>query len=154
VVFKNKTIEETIEKIKRENRSIGQKLGKGSVAQKQDKREKAVYKSQKKTLEVYKQIIEGLEGAKQFVSTPKKTGKGLKNAARGRTGDARGRTGGIDVIYYPSVEDLCIKLHKLHAAKQAGNNGVNNSINSILDELLRVNAINKDEYDILYKNIL
>ena len=28
VVFKNKTVEETLEKIKTENRSIGQKLGK------------------------------------------------------------------------------------------------------------------------------
>ena len=30
VVFKNKTVEETLEKIKTENRSIGQKLGKES----------------------------------------------------------------------------------------------------------------------------
>lgn len=79
------------------------------------------------------------------MSTPKKKGEGLKNA--------RGRTEGVDVIYYPSVKDLCIKLQELHAAKQAGNNGLNNSINSILDELLRVNAINKDEYNYLYKNI-
>src|SRR5271170_6937023 len=132
LVFKNKTIEETLENIKTENRSIGQKLGKGPVGQKVEAKEKEIYRSQKKTLDIYKQKIDGLEGAKQFVSTPKKTGKG------------------IDVIYYPNVEELCIKLQKLNAAnKQAGNNEVNNSIQSILDELLRVRAIDKDEYNIL-----
>ena len=74
-VFKNKTIEETLESIKTENRSIGQKLGKlGKV----DGKEKEVYESRKKTLVTYRQIILGLEEAKQFVSTPKKTGKGLR----------------------------------------------------------------------------
>ena len=139
-VFKNKLIEETLENIKTEKRSIGQKLGKGPVGQKVEAKEKEVYRSQKKTLDIYKQMIDGLEGAKQFVSTPKKTGKGC-------------RAGGSDVIYYPNVDELCIKLQKLTAAKQAGNNGVNNNINSILDELLRVHAIDKDEYNILYKNI-
>jgi hypothetical protein len=141
-VFKNKLIEETLEKIKTENRRIGQKLGTGPVGQKVEVNEKKVYQSRKKTLETYKQMIEGLEGAKQFVSTPKKAGKGLKHA--------RGRT---DVIYYPNVDDLCARLAQLDAAKQAGNNGVDNKINSILDELLRVQAIGKDEYDNLYKNI-
>ena len=51
------------------------------------------------------------------------------------------------------MEELCIKLQKLNAAKQAGNNGVNNSIQSILDELLRISAIDKDDYNTLYKNI-
>ena len=78
----------------------------------------------------------------QFVSTPKKAGNGL-----------RGRIGGFDVIYYPSIDDLCVKLTQLVAAKQAGHNGLDNNINSILDELLRVQEIDKDEYNILYKNI-
>ena len=67
VVFKNKEIEETLNKIKTENRSIGQKLGKNAKDN-----EKQIYISRKKTLDVYKQKILGLEGAKQFV------GKGLK----------------------------------------------------------------------------
>lgn len=58
-----------------------------------------------------------------------------------------------DVIFYASVDDLCSKLAELYAAKQAGNNGLDNIINSVLDQLLRVQAISKDEYDILYKNI-
>jgi hypothetical protein len=140
VVFKDNRIADTLEKIKTENRSIGQKLGKGAPGQKLTAKDKNIYESQKKTLEVYKQKIEGLERAAQFVSTPKKTGKGLKNKI-------------VDVIYYPNVEELCKKLAYFNAAKQAGNNGVDNNINSILDELLRVQAIEKDEYDNLYKNI-
>ena len=120
VVFKNKTVEETLEKIKTENRSIGQKLGK---AAKLKPHKTEAYSSRKNTLETYKQIIEGLQGAKQFVSTPKKRGKGLKNKI-------------VDAIYYPSVDDLCVKLIELKAAKKAGNTGLDNTINSILDELL------------------
>ena len=96
-----------------------------------------MYHSRKETLKTYKEIIEGLQGARQFVSTPKKKGKGLKNKID-------------DAIYYSSVEDLCTKLAELHAAKQAGNTGLDNKINSILDELLKIKAINKNDYDALY----
>jgi hypothetical protein len=129
VVFNNKQIEDTLDRIKTENRSIGQKLGK---SQKITDKEKLIYTSRKKTLDNYRQKIQGLEGARQFV------GKGLKK---------------IEVIYYPSIDDLCSKLAESCAAKQAGNNGLDNRINSILDELMRVNAISKNEYDNLYKNI-
>jgi len=125
-VFKNKEIEKTIAKIKTENRRIGQKVGKGSDASPQDK---DVYKSWKKTLENYRQKIQALEGAKQFVGT------------------------GVDVIFYPNVEDLCSTLTQLDAAKRAGNTGLDNRINSVLDELLRTGAVTKNEYDALYKVI-
>ena len=58
-----------------------------------------------------------------------------------------------DVIYYSNVEDLIGKLHNLFVAKQAKHNGLDNNINSLLDELLRIEAISKDEYNLLYKNI-
>src|SRR5208337_5030760 len=119
VVFKNKTVEDVLEKIKTENRSIGQKTGKAS---KLDPKEIQMYESQKNTLETYKQIIEGLQGAKQFVSTSRKIGKGLKGQVKNKL---------IDVIYYTSVNDLCNKLSELAAAKQAGNTGLDNTINSI-----------------------
>ena len=105
------------------------KLGKNAKGN-----EKQMYISRKRTLDVYKQKILGLEGAKQFV------GKGLKKNK-------------VDVILYASVEDLCSKLAELYAAKQAGNNGVDDRLNSILDELVRVNAISQDEYNTLYKTI-
>ena len=137
-VYKNKEdVEEVLEKIKTENRSIGQKLSKNTKLKPQ---ELEVYESRKETLKTYQKIIENLQGAKQFISTPKKRGKGLKNKT-------------VDVIYYPSVEDLCANLAQLHAAKQAGNTGLDNNINSVLDELLRLQAIDKTNYNILYKNI-
>ena len=126
VVFKNKKIEETLNKIKTENRSIGQKLGKSYDA---TEKEKVIYRSWKETLGTYKQKIQGLEGAKQFVGE------------------------GVDVIFYPSVEDLCMRLAEFDAAKQAGNTGLDNRIISVLDELLRTQAISKDFYDELYKII-
>src|SRR5579872_2872970 len=100
-VFTNKIIQETLDKIKRKNRSIGQKLGTGPVGEKVDVKEKKIYQSRKQTLETYKHIIEGLEGAKQFVSTPKKTGKGLK----GRVNKTAPQSG-VDAIYYHSVDDF------------------------------------------------
>src|SRR5271165_5029988 len=101
VVFKNKIVEDVLEKIKTENRSIGQKLRKNTKLKPQ---ELEVYHSQKETLRTYREIIEGLQGAEQFVSTPKKRGKGLKNKI-------------VDAIYYPNVDDLCVKLIELNAAK-------------------------------------
>ena len=74
-----------------------------------------------------------MEGAKQFI------GKGLKTKS--------------DVTFYANVDDLCLRLAELHAAKKAENNGLDNMLNSILDELLKVGAITKDEYAVLYKSI-
>jgi hypothetical protein len=126
-VFKNiKQIEKTIAKIKTENRRIGQKLGRGSDASPE---EKELYKSWKNTLEKYRHKVQGLEGAKQFVGS------------------------GVDVIFYPNVEDLCSTLTQLDAAKRAGNTGLDNRINSVLDEMLRIGAVTKNEYDALYKII-
>ena len=140
-VFKDKQIEKTIAKIKTENRRIGQKLGKMSDATAE---EKEVYKSWKKTLEIYRQKIQGLESAKQFVG---KGARGPPSALRAHEGAAP------DVIFYPNVDDLCTRLAELYAAKQAGNTGLDNVINSILDELLRTQAISKEEYNNLYKLI-
>jgi hypothetical protein len=133
-VFEEKKIEEVLEKIKTANRTIGQHLGKKSVATEQ---QKELYKSQLETLKVYKKKISGLKGAQQFV------GKGLKKKKKTH-----------DVILYQNVDDLCSQLEQLNAAKQAGNSGLDNNIVSILDELLRINKISKDEYHKLYKNIL
>jgi hypothetical protein len=132
-VFENKAIEETLAKIKTVNRTHGQHLRPDSTVSAKD-REK--YVSQRKTSQIYKQIVEGLEGAQQFV------GKGLKKKKI------------TEVVLYKNTEDLCSKLEQLNAAKQAGNTGLDNSIISILDELLRVRAISKNEFDELYKNIL
>src|SRR5579863_4974795 len=135
VVFRDRNIDQTLQQIKTKNRSIGQKLGIKSAL---NPKEKEIYLSRHETLKKYRPIIEGLEGARQFVSTPKK-GKGL--------------TQRIDAIYYSSVDDLCQKLSELVAAKSAGHTGLNNQINTILDELLKIKAIDKEHYNTLYKNI-
>src|SRR5271156_1554307 len=135
VVFRDRNIDQTLQQIKTENRKIGQYLG---VRSKLSQRELDIQKSRQETLKKYRPIIEGLEGAKQFVSTPKK-GKGL--------------AGRIDAIYYSSVDDLCQKLSELVAAKSAGHTGLNNQINTILDELLKIKAIDKEQYNALYKSI-
>jgi hypothetical protein len=169
-VFKKiKQIEKTIAKIKTENRRIGQKLGKGSDATTEEKK---VFESWKKTLENYRQKIQGLESAKQFVGR----GAALPPAHLMQAGnevalgaplslrsplEVRPRVPEVshtqqsmpDVIFYASVEDLCSTLTQLDAAKQAGNTGLDNRIISVLDELLRTGAVSKNEYDSLYKII-
>jgi hypothetical protein len=132
-VFEEKQIAEVLEKIKTTNRTIGQHLGKNSIATKQ---QKDSFQSQLETLKIYKKKILGLEGAQQFV------GKGLRKKKTN------------DIIFYQNITDLCLKLEQFNAAKQAGNTGLDNGIISILDELLRIKAISKNEYDELYKNIL
>jgi len=112
IVFKKKQIEETLDKIKTENRSIGHKLGKSSGVK---ENEREIYASRKKTLAIYRQNILGLEGAKQFVD------RGLKTKS--------------DLIFYASVDDLCSKLAELYAARKAGNTGLDNVINSTLRRL-------------------
>ena len=61
--------------------------------------------------------------------------------------------GVVETIYYPNIEELCNRLSILCAAKEAGNSGLNNNITSIMDELLRVSAIDMPEYNKLYKKI-
>ena len=89
-------------------------------------------------------MIENTESAKKLTSTRKtdiKTGTGVKSNAV------------HEISFYSSVDDLCNRLALLCAAKEAGNNGLNNNINSILDELLRINAVDKNKYNYLYSNI-
>ena len=119
-------------------------------------------------MSIYKPKIDGIAGAQQFVKSPRSksesgeprdkssgaTGNGLKNAALAKRGAALADGGnGADVIYYNSVDDLCSRLELLCAAKRAGNTGLNNNINSILDELLNKNAIDKTEYNNLFSQI-
>ena len=136
--FKTNKIAETLESIKTHNRAIGQKLGKGPASKKLTASDKSQLESQRVTLKKYSDISEATEAGKKMIVSHKtdKTGSGIHA-----------------VSFYSSVDDLCSKLALLHAAKQAGNNGLNNNINSILDELLRTNAIDKNKYNDLYKAI-
>ena len=96
--------------------------------------------SQRTTLLKYRGLLENTESAKKLISTRKtnkKTGTGVTNIP----------SAVHEISFYSSVDDLCNRLALLCASKNAGNNGLNNNINSILDELLRVNAVDKSEYN-------
>ena len=128
-VFNSNSIVETLDSIKTHNRTIGQKLEKGAASKKITAREKSQLESQRATLKIYNDILENTEAGKKPLVSYKsdKTGSGIHR-----------------VLYC-----LSSKLTLLHAAKQ----GLNNNINSVLDELLRINAIDKNEYNDLYKAI-
>src|SRR5271163_238340 len=137
IVFNTDTNEEVKQRIKTENRSIGQFLGQGAAGKKLDSRQKAFIESKKATLVKYLKILEDIEPGKRFI-IKQKTGKGIKNT---------------NVVYYNSPDELCEKLRLRDASKQAGNTGVNNDINAILDELLKIGHIDKETFNKLYKNI-
>ena len=141
-VYETDTISQTLDKIKTYNKSIGQFLGIGISSKKISNAKKVQLESQRDTLKKYRDRLENTESAKSLVAPTKtgKYGKGVPNAAH-------------EISFYSSVDDLCNRLALLCAAKQAGNNGLNNNINSILDELLRINAIDQNEYNHLYSNI-
>ena len=141
-VYETDTISQTLDEIKTYNKNIGQFLGIGPSSKKISNAKKNQLESQRDTLKKYRDRLENAESAKSLVATTKrgKYGKGVPNAAH-------------EISFYSSVDDLCNKLALLCAAEQAGNNGLNNNINSILDELLRINAIDKNEYNHLYSNI-
>ncbi len=103
-----------------------------------------MYKSQYTTLKKYEGRLPYIgESVKLITSTPKKkSGQGLKNNKKS-----------VDAIICSSSADLYDQLQKFCAAKQAGNTGVDNHINSCLDKLLKAKAINSDDYNKLYKNI-
>ena len=136
------TISQTLDKIKTYNKSIGQFLGIGPSSKKISNAEKVQLESQRDTLKKYRDRLENAESAEGLVAPTKtgKYGKGVPNSAH-------------EISFYSSVDDLCNRFALLRAAKQAGNNPLNNNINSILDELLRINAIDKNEYNHLYSNI-
>src|SRR6476469_2312498 len=114
---------------------------------------KEMYKSQRETLLLYKNKIEGLKGAKQFIVS-KKTGEGHRKHKLVKQKRGRGRPKiKPDLIVYNNPDDLAIKLKEYILAKEAGNTGLDNYINEILDELLEKKCINKDGYDSIFKNI-
>jgi len=145
------TYEETLNIIKTENRKIGQHLG---ILSKKDEKEKAVYESQKQTLKIYTKKIKNLEGSTKEFIISEKTGEGLRKRKIVKQKRGRGRPRKYpDTVYYSNPYEICVKLNENIDAKRAGNTGLDNIINSILDELLNIKYIDKNVYDNLYKNI-
>src|SRR6266516_284244 len=137
-----------LDKIKELNRQHGQYLGTERAAIK-DEREQKILQSRKVTLQKYKETLED-----QMKNRKYKTGQGLRKRVLCKPKRNRGKPRIYpDTIVYNSANDLCHKLNELVAAKGAGNTGLDNTINAVLDELLNISAIDKDTYNSLFTNI-
>ena len=148
-VQKEKIFEEALKSAKSQRYSIGAKLGKSGKQQLAEK-ERQVYESQKATLEKYKNLIKLAQIATEHFQVSKKSGTGIPLCKPKRN---RGRPRiRHNPIVYNNPDDLLQKLHEHLVAKEAGNTGLDNEIVSMLDELLRIKAINKDVYDNIYRN--
>jgi len=147
-VYEMNNIEHALKKISTMNRSLGQYLGTSS---KKAEKEKEVLRSQKQTLQVYEKKINALAESIQFEVKPVKAGEGRK-LVRLKRGRGRPKKN-PNVIYYKNPNELIEKLGEYCASKQAGNTGVDDYINSILDELLETKALSKEDYDKMYRNI-
>ena len=143
-VYSGNTVDAALEAIKVWGRRLGQLAStKTTIGKNVNDDEREVYRSQQETLRIYKKSILALRGAEAF------TGQGLVRPKRGR-GCPRKHP---KIFYYNNADELCERLDELVAAKRAGNTGLDNDINAILDELLKLKCVDKDAYDLLYKNI-
>ena len=146
-VMEKENFEDVLRAIETLNRKYGQYMGKAST---KDLKDQEIYKSRKQTLEKYKQT---LLDQKPTLKYKVKKGEGLQRKLV-KLKRSRGRPRMYpDVIVYNNPNDLVIKLNDFVTARAAGNTGVDNYINSILDELMNIKAIDKDGYDCCYKNI-
>ena len=142
-VYDNNEIEQTLVDIAQKNRKLGQFLRVDST---KTERERIIYESQKDTLKKYKDILKSTkEGSKLL-------GEGLRKKKLVKLKRGRGRPMWDQVTYYENPRQLFRKLDEYITALHAGNNGVYNTAVSILDELLQIKAISKENYDIIYKN--
>src|SRR2546425_9568024 len=141
-VQKNKTFGSTISSISKMKSSLGQKVKESNT--KRSEAEKVMFRSQQKTLEIYERKIKKLQASEEFIV---KSGEGIRKRGRGRPKK------NVDFTPYYTPDKLCEKLSELVASKNAGNTGLGNEINLILDRLLANGNIDKKYYDELYKSI-
>ena len=141
-VQKNKTFGSTISSISKMKSSLGQKVKESNT--KRSEAEKGMFRSQQKTLEIYERKIKKLQASEEFIV---KSGEGIRKRGRGRPKN------NVDFTPYYTPDKLCEKLSELVASKNAGNTGLDNEINLILDRLLANGNIDKKYYDELYKSI-
>ena len=141
-VQRSKNFAGTFNSISAMKSSLGQKTKESN--KKRTEVEKEMLRSQQKTLGIYERKIKNLQGSEEFIV---KSGEGMKKRRRGRPKK------NTDFTPYYTPDKLCEKLSELVASKSAGNTGLDNEINLILDRLLANGNIDKKYYDELYKNI-
>src|SRR6266496_314745 len=151
ILFGNKSTEEVKNALELALINIKTKEHSLRIKKSSDKSEREgrieMYTSQYKTLRKYQgRLIHIGESMKLVTSTPKKkSGEGLKTKKPGK------KRKSVDVIICSNHADIYQQLQKFCTAKEAGNTGVDNHINSCLDKLLEVNAIDMDDYNNLNK---
>ena len=145
-VQREKTFQDALRKVKSERHSIGAQLGKAAKQKPSDK-ERQLLESRKTTLIKYKKLIVHAQIATEHFQV---SGKGLA-LCRPKRNRGRPKTR-PDSIIYNNPDDLLQKLHEHIVAKEAGHTGLDSIMVSMLDELLRIRAINKDSYDKLFLN--
>src|SRR5207245_155336 len=106
-------INDILKRIGKENRTIGQYLGKAS---KQSDKEKDVFKSQKETLAKYKEIIQDIKRTKQYIVEKE---EGLKEHKLCKQKREKGRPKIYpDTVVYKNADDLINKLNEFVIAKE------------------------------------
>jgi len=149
VVFAANTHTQVLDLIKKENASLGQYLSEVTKAgKKTSEKEKEMYKLRKDTLDKYRTILTDTKAGHRYKVKSSKSGQGMCNSVKNKKSKF-----GVDLIICSSTEELCQELQRYCAAKAAGNTGVDNHINAILDRLLKEKRVDMDEYNNLYKNI-
>lgn len=149
IVQQKGNYEEVLNKIKTQNRSLGQfksditKAGKKAL-----QKDKDIARSKKETLEIYKKKIEGLQGAKQFI---KKTGEGEK-LVKPKRGRGRPKIK-PEIFQYKNNSELCQILDDLVTLSKNGDKSHDLHIKEILKEMLKLNLITDDCYKDLLKII-
>jgi len=145
VVFSTNTHAEVLEKIKKANSSLGQYLSEVTKAgKKASEKEKEILRLRQETLGKYRRILSDTKAGHKYKVKSGKSGRGVKN---------RRNEFGVDLIICSNTEELCQELQRYCAAKEAGNTGVDNHINAILDKLLKDKRVDMKEYNDLYKKI-
>src|SRR6266496_4586884 len=149
ILFGNKSTEEVKDALELALINIKTKERSLRIKKSSDKSDREgrieMYTSQYKTLRKYEERLKHIGTSLNLIaSTPKKkSGEGLKNK--------KGKS--VDVIICSNPADIYQQLQKFYTAKEAGNTGVDNHINSCLDKLLKEKAIDMDDYKNLYKEI-
>jgi len=146
-VFSNiDEIPEILKEVKTKIKSLAQEFREDRLTKKSE-REKDMYKSQRNTLDKYKTRLKYIRESKSVVGEGKHCR--CKKLVKKKCGRGRPKTN--YAIVYNDEKDLCQKLEEYIASYHAGNNGVYNTIITILDELLNKKIIGKDTHDQILK---
>ena len=148
-VFTNiEVIPEILKEVTTKIKSLAQEFREDRLIKKSN-REKEIYESQRNTLSKYKDRLKYIHESKQVVGEGNNCHCKGKKLVKKKCGRGRPKTN--YTIVYNDANDLLQKLEEYIAAYHAGNNGVYNTIITMLDELLNSKIICKDTHDQILK---